>query len=143
MQNLLRRVIQKRTRMIKQNFRPGDTVEVYVKVVEGEKERVQIYAGTVIKIQGTGTSKTFTVRKMSNGVGVERCFPFTSPSIEKVDVLTHGKVRRGKLYYLRDLRGRKARIQFDIVADDTNAVDTPPTGVAAEKSTEKAETPKA
>lgn len=141
MQNLLRRVIQKKTRMLKQNFRAGDTVEVYVKVVEGEKERVQVYAGIVIKTQGAGSSKTFTVRKMSNGVGVERTFPFTSPAIEKVVVMTQGKVRRGKLYYLRDLRGRKAKIQFDLVADGVNEIEAPAekTEKAAEKTAEKTE----
>lgn len=134
MQNTLQKIIKKSTRMLKQNFSSGDTVEVYVKVVEGEKERIQIFAGTIIKIQGAGASKSFTVRKMSNGVGVERCFPFTSPSVEKVDVITRGKVRRSKLYYLRDLRGRKARIEFDIV-EETSKEQTEPV-VSAEKQAE-------
>lgn len=94
----------------------GDTVNVFVKVKEGEKERVQVYSGTVIKVQGAGSNRTFTVRKISDGVGVERCFPFASPAVEKVEVVAHGRVRRAKLYYLRNLKGKKARINSDLVA---------------------------
>ncbi len=94
-------------------FSPGDTVEVSVKVKEGEKERIQIYKGVVIKFQGAGISRSFTVRKISDGVGVERTFPFASPAVEKVDVVARGKVRRGKLYYLRSLEGKKARISSE------------------------------
>lgn len=92
-------------------FRPGDNVVVSYKIVEGEKHRIQAYRGDVIQIKGTGETKTFTVRKMSNGVGVERIFPLGSPNIVKVEVLKHGKVRRARLYYLRGLVGKKARIK--------------------------------
>ncbi len=93
------------------SFRPGDNVDVRVKIVEGEKERIQSFRGNVIQIRGNGGTKTFTVRKMSNGIGVERIFPFSSPSIVDIKVLKRGKVRRAKLYYLRDLVGKKARIK--------------------------------
>lgn len=96
-------------------FQPGDTVNVYVKVIEGEKERVQLYKGVVTKIQGH-SHKTFTVRKISAGVGVERTFPFNSPAIESVELVAHGKVRRAKLYYLRDLDGKAARIESELAA---------------------------
>lgn len=92
-------------------FRPGDTVAVSLRIKEGEKERIQVYRGDVIQISGEGATKTFTVRKMSNGVGVERIFPLTSPAIASLKVLKRGKVRRAKLYYLRDLVGKKARIK--------------------------------
>lgn len=92
-------------------FRPGDNVVVSYKIVEGSKERIQDFRGDVIKISGEGATRTFTVRKMSNGVGVERIFPFTSPNITEIKVLKRGKVRRAKLYYLRDLVGKKARIK--------------------------------
>ena len=93
------------------SFRPGDTVAVSLKIKEGEKERIQIYRGDVIQIKGHGATKTFTVRKMSNGVGVERILPLSSPAIAEIKVLKRGKVRRAKLYYLRDLVGKKARIK--------------------------------
>jgi large subunit ribosomal protein L19 len=92
-------------------FRPGDTVKVHVRVVEGNRERVQVFQGVVIRRSGGGVRETFTVRKISFGVGVERTFPLHSPSIAKLEVLQRGRVRRAKLYYLRDLRGRKARIR--------------------------------
>ncbi len=92
-------------------FKSGDTVTVSYKIKEGNKERIQQYRGVVIKITGHGDTKRFTVRKMSEGVGVERIFPFNSPFIEKVEVNKIGKVRRAKLYYLRDLTGKKARIK--------------------------------
>jgi large subunit ribosomal protein L19 len=92
-------------------FRPGDTVKVHVRVVEGNRERVQVFQGVVIRRQGGGLRETFTVRKISFGVGVERTFPVHSPSIAKLEILTRGRVRRAKLYYLRDLRGKKARIK--------------------------------
>ena len=100
----------------------GDTVNVFVKVKEGEKERVQVYSGTVIKVQGAGSNKTFTVRKISDGVGVERCFPFASPAVEKIELVAHGQVRRAKLYYLRNLKGKKARINSDLVAPESQKV---------------------
>jgi len=92
-------------------FDPGDTVVVHVRVTEGEKERIQLYQGVVIGIKGSGTSRTFNVRKISNGVGVERIFHMHSPNIAKVDIVRRGRVRRAKLYYLRDLRGKAARIK--------------------------------
>ena len=92
-------------------FRPGDTVAVSLRIKEGEKERIQVYRGDVIQIRGTGATKTFTVRKISNGVGVERIIPLSSPAIAEIKVLKRCKVRRAKLYYLRDLVGKKARIK--------------------------------
>jgi len=92
-------------------FRPGDTVKVHVRVVEAGRERIQVFQGVVIRRQGGGLQETFTVRKISFGVGVERTFPLHSPSIGKLEVVTRGKVRRAKLYYLRELRGKKARIR--------------------------------
>ncbi len=93
------------------DFRPGDTVKVHVRVVEGNRERVQIFLGVVIRRQGTGVRETFTVRKVSFGVGVERTFPVHSPTIAKLEVATYGDVRRAKLYYLRDLSGKAAKIK--------------------------------
>ena len=93
------------------NFKTGDRIRVYVRVVEGDKERLQPFEGDVINIRGAGASKTFTVRKISSGVGVERIFPYYSPKIAKVEVLKEGKVRRAKLYYLRHLSGKAARIK--------------------------------
>ena len=92
-------------------FRAGDTVKVHVKVVEGSRSRVQVFQGVVIRRHGGGVGETFTVRKISFGVGVERTFPLHSPVIDKVEVASRGIVRRAKLYYLRDLRGKKARIR--------------------------------
>ncbi len=92
-------------------FRPGDTVAVHVRVVEGEKERIQIFQGVCIKRSGGAINETFTVRKISNGVGVERIFPLHSPRLAKIEVKRLGKVRRAKLYYLRELRGKAARIK--------------------------------
>ncbi len=93
------------------DFRPGDTLNVHVKVIEGSKERIQIFKGVVIRRQGGGVRETFTVRKVSFGVGVERTFPVHTPNIEKIEVATRGDVRRAKLYYLRDLRGKAAKIK--------------------------------
>ena len=92
-------------------FQSGDTITVSYKIKEGNKERIQQYRGVVIRISGHGTKKRFTVRKMSDGVGVERIFPIESPFIEKIEVNTFGKVRRAKLYYLRNLTGKAARIR--------------------------------
>ena len=92
-------------------FKPGDTVKVQVKVVEGDKERLQAFEGVCIRRRGTGLSATFTVRKVTYGVGVERTFPMHSPSIDRIEVLRQGLVRRAKLYYLRKLRGKAARIK--------------------------------
>jgi large subunit ribosomal protein L19 len=93
------------------NFRPGDTLKVHVRVVEGARSRVQVFQGVVIRRQGSGARETFTVRKVSFGVGVERTFPVHTPVIEKIEVVTRGDVRRAKLYYLRELRGKKAKIK--------------------------------
>jgi len=93
------------------DFRPGDTVKVHVRVVEGNRERIQVFQGVVIRRQGGGLQETFTVRKISFSVGVERTFPLHSPSIAKLEVVSRGRVRRAKLYYLRERRGKKARIK--------------------------------
>ncbi len=111
------------------DFNSGDTLRVHVKIKEGDKERVQVFQGTVIGTRGSGTNSTFTVRKMSNGIGVERVFPTHSPNIEKVELIRSGRVRRAKLYYLRDLTGKSARIKEKIV-------DTPK--VVKEKKADKA-----
>jgi large subunit ribosomal protein L19 len=92
-------------------FRPGDTLKVHVRVVEGSRTRIQVFQGVVIRRQGGGARETFTVRKISYGVGVERTFPVHSPSIDKIEVVSRGRVRRAKLYYLRSLRGKRARIR--------------------------------
>ena len=97
-------------------FRPGDTVRVHVRIREGDKERIQMFEGVVISLRHGGSRSAFTVRKVSYGVGVERVFPLHSPTVEKVDVLQAGKVRRARLFYLRDLRGKKARIKERDVA---------------------------
>jgi large subunit ribosomal protein L19 len=92
-------------------FRPGDTLKVHVKVVEGTRSRIQVFQGVAIRRQGAGSRETFTVRKVSFGVGVERTFPVHTPVIDKIEVVTRGDVRRAKLYYLRDLRGKAAKIK--------------------------------
>lgn len=93
------------------DFGPGDTVKVHVKIIEGEKERIQVFQGVVISIRKGTSNATFTVRKVSYGVGVERVFPMHSPIIDKIEVVTRGRVRRAKIYYLRKLRGKAARIK--------------------------------
>ena len=93
------------------DFRAGDTVKVHVKVIEGSRSRVQVFQGVVIRVHGNGVGRTFTVRKVSFGVGVERTFPLNSPIFEKIEVVTRGDVRRAKLYYLRNLRGKAAKIR--------------------------------
>ncbi|MDO4686052.1 MAG: 50S ribosomal protein L19 [Corynebacterium sp.] len=93
------------------DFRPGDTVNVHVKVIEGDKSRIQVFKGVVIRRQNGGIRETFTVRKISFGIGVERTFPVHSPNIDTIEVVSRGKVRRAKLYYLRDLRGKAAKIK--------------------------------
>lgn len=108
-------------------FRSGDTVKVHVKVREGDKERIQIFQGVVISRRGSGTSESFTVRKMSGGIGVERVFPLHSPILDKIEVLRRGRVRRAKLFYLRGLRGKAARI-------DERREDRPPKKVSRSAS---------
>jgi large subunit ribosomal protein L19 len=104
-------------------FKAGDTVGVYVKVREGDKERVQLYKGVVVKVQGSGMGRAFTVRKISAGVGVERTFPFTSPILDRVELISRGKVRRSRLYFLRTLKGKAARLTSELVGlkDDSTA----------------------
>ncbi|HUC90998.1 MAG TPA: 50S ribosomal protein L19 [Paenibacillus sp.] len=109
--NLVQTIAREQLRQDIPNFRPGDTLKVYVKVIEGSRERIQLFEGVVIKRRGGGISETFTVRKISYGVGVERTFPVHSPKLDKIEVARRGKVRRAKLYYLRNLRGKAARIK--------------------------------
>ncbi|MFB7155266.1 MULTISPECIES: 50S ribosomal protein L19 [unclassified Lysinibacillus] len=111
MSNIITEITKDQLRTDLPTFRPGDTVKVHVKVVEGTRERVQVYEGVVIKRRGGGISETFTVRKISYGVGVERTFPVHTPKIANLEVVRRGKVRRAKLYYLRNLRGKAARIK--------------------------------
>ena len=92
-------------------FKAGDNITVHYKIIEGNKERIQDYKGEVVQRKGSGATKTFTVRKISNGVGVERVFPLNSPNIDSIEINKHGKVRRARLFYLRDLKGKKARIK--------------------------------
>lgn len=113
--NLVRRVTAAKKNTQIAEFRVGDSINVFVKIKEGEKERSQIFKGVVIKMQGSGSSRSFTVRKISAGVGVERTFPFASPAVEKVERLTAGKVRRAKLYYLRKLEGKAAKINSELI----------------------------
>ncbi|WP_206830823.1 50S ribosomal protein L19 [Alicyclobacillus fructus] len=108
--NLLRSVVEDQLRKDIPDFRPGDTVRVHVKVREGGRERIQVFEGVVIRRRGSGISETYTVRKVSYGVGVERTFPLHSPKVDKIEVVRRGKVRRAKLHYLRGLSGKAARI---------------------------------
>ncbi len=114
--NLIQRVSQGKSKAQIAPFRAGDTVNVFVRVKEGEKERVQVYKGLVTKIQGAASSKSFTVRKISAGVGVERTFPFASPIIDRVELVSIGQVRRARLYYLRGLEGKAAKIESELAA---------------------------
>lgn len=111
MNNIIRELEKEQMRNDIPEFRPGDTVRVHLKVVEGQRERIQIFEGVVIRRRGTGIAETFTVRKISSGVGVERILPLHSPKIDKIEVVRRGKVRRAKLYYLRNLHGKAARIK--------------------------------
>ncbi|MCA0988054.1 MULTISPECIES: 50S ribosomal protein L19 [Bacillales] len=111
MHKLIQEITKEQLKSDLPNFRPGDTVKVHVKVVEGTRERIQVFEGVVIKRRGGGISETFTVRKISYGTGVERTFPVHSPKVAKLEVVRRGKVRRAKLYYLRALRGKAARIK--------------------------------
>ncbi len=111
MTNLIDQVAAQSLRTDVPEFRAGDTLDVHVKVVEGSRSRVQVFKGVCIKVQGSGLGRTFTVRKVSFGVGVERTFPLHTPVIEKIEVVTRGDVRRAKLYYLRNLRGKAAKIR--------------------------------
>lgn len=128
-------------------FGPGDTVRVHVKIKEGEKERIQVFEGVVIARKHGGVRETFTVRKISFGIGVERIFPLHSPSIDKIEVVRRGRVRRAKLYYLRKLRGKAARIrELDTrlkgtAAEKAAAADAPATKPAPEPGANETPTP--
>ncbi|GAB7388118.1 50S ribosomal protein L19 [Bacillaceae bacterium] len=111
MSNLIRELEKEQMKNDIPEFRSGDTVRVYVKVIEGQRERIQMFEGVVIKRRGSGLSETFTVRKVSYGVGVERTFLLHSPKIDRIEVVRRGKVRRAKLYYLRERTGKAARIK--------------------------------
>ena len=109
--DLIREVTREYLKTDIPDFRPGDTLRVHVRLKEGEKERIQVFEGLVIARKHGGVSETFTVRKISSGIGVERTFPLNSPSLAKVEVTRRGRVRRAKLYYIRGLRGKAARIR--------------------------------
>jgi len=151
MSDLVRRVTWDRIKGKKNlpDFQSGDTVGVYVKVKEGEKERVQLFSGVVLKVQGSGPSRSFTVRKIASGVGVERTFPLLSPSIERVELISRGKIRRSRLFFLRGLKGRSARLDSEIYFGETGApgaadeikTDVPTAEAAAGQA--QAEAPKA
>jgi len=127
-------------------FRPGDTVRVHVRVTEGDKQRIQVFEGVVLRRRGRGPSATFTVRKISSGVGVERVFPVESPNVTKLEIKSRGHVRRSRLYYLRELKGKKARLRSKVrdlsalVAPDTfdDPAEAPTAEAAAEGATEAA-----
>ncbi len=139
MSDIVRDVILKSAKVNKNiaDFSTGDTVGVYVRVREGDKERVQLYKGVVLKLQGKGISRSFTVRKISAGVGVERTFPFASPSVDKVELVARGKVRRSKLYFLRGLRGKAARLTSELVGlKDEHAQAAQPAADAAPTTAE-------
>lgn len=109
--SLIRSIEEEQLKKDIPNFQPGDTVRVHVKVVEGNRERIQVFEGAVIRRRGRGLGETFTVRRVSYGVGVERTFPLHSPKIDKIEVVRRGRVRRARLYYLRKLQGKAARIR--------------------------------
>ena len=109
--NIIETLENEQMRLDIPDFRPGDTIRVHARIKEGEKERIQVFQGAVIRKRKGGTGATFTVRKVSYGIGVERIFPLHSPAIDKIEVVSRGKVRRGRLYYLRNLRGKAARIK--------------------------------
>jgi large subunit ribosomal protein L19 len=109
--NLMRQIEEREMRRDLPQFRAGDTLRVHVRVIEGDKERVQIFEGICLRRHDDGIRSTYTVRKMSYGIGVERIFPLHSPRVQKIDVVIRGRVRRSRLYYLRELYGKKARIR--------------------------------
>ena len=108
---LIKKIENEHLRLDLPEFRAGDTIKVYMRIIEGEKERLQMFQGAVIRVRRGGTGSTFMVRKISDGVGVERIFPMDSPFIDRVEVVTQGDVRRNRLYYLRNLKGKAARIK--------------------------------
>ena len=109
--DLIRKIENEHRRLDLPEFRAGDTIKVYMRIIEGEKERLQMFQGAVIRVRRGGTGSTFMVRKISDGVGVERIFPMDSPFIDRVEIVTQGDVRRNRLYYLRALKGKAARIK--------------------------------
>jgi large subunit ribosomal protein L19 len=109
--NILDQLQKEQIRMDIPDFRPGDTIKVHVRIVEGNRERIQVFEGVVIGISNKGTGSSFTVRKVSYGIGVERVFPHDSPLLDKVEIVSRGRVRRAKIYYIRKLRGKAARIK--------------------------------
>ena len=109
--NIIEQLEKEQMRLDMPDFKAGDTIKVHARIKEGEKERIQVFQGVVIRKRKGNTGATFTVRKISYGIGVERIFPLHSPSIDKVEVLTRGRVRRGRIYYMRKLRGKAARIK--------------------------------
>ena len=110
--DIIKKIERENMRMDVPAFRSGDTVKVHLRIVEGEKQRIQVFQGNVIRIKRGTTNATFTVRKVSDGVGVERIFPMHSPFIERIEIVSEGKVRRSRLYYLRNLKGKAARIKI-------------------------------
>jgi ribosomal protein L19 len=142
--NLLDAVDTRSLRTDIPNFRPGDELKVHVRVIEGNKSRIQVFQGLVISRRGSGIRETFTVRKISYGVGVERVFPVHAPVIEKIELVRKGDVRRAKLYYLRDLRGKAAKIRERRGGEDLEAIysETPaaPQEIVAEVAPESAPT---
>ena len=123
MNEIIKEIEQEQLKAEIQDFAVGDTVKVYCKIKEGNRERIQIFEGTIIKKQRGGANETFTVRRVAYGTGVERTFPVNSPKVEKVEVVRKGKVRRAKLYYLRDRVGKATKVKEDIVARNQAAED--------------------
>jgi len=111
MNSSIKKVESEHLRMDLPEFRAGDTVKVHTRIIEGDKERIQVFQGVVLRVNRGGTNATFTVRKVSDGVGVERIFPLHTPAIDRVEVVNSGKVRRSRIYYLRDLAGKAARVK--------------------------------
>lgn len=147
MSDLIRRITFERNKPKKSipDFSSGDTVGVYVKVKEGEKERVQLFTGVVLKVQGSGAGRSFTVRKIASGVGVERTFPFLSPAIDRVEIISRGKVRRSRLFFLRGLKGRSARLDSESyfgAGSSAGAADEVAVAEAAETNGEQKEAAK-
>ncbi|MFW5730144.1 MAG: 50S ribosomal protein L19 [Desulfonatronovibrionaceae bacterium] len=109
--NIMQKLEKEQMRMDIPRFRAGDTVKVHVRIIEGEKERIQVFQGTVLRVKRGTTNSTFVVRKISDGIGVERVFPLNSPYLEKIEVVSEGRVRQGRIFYLRKLKGKAARIK--------------------------------